>query len=58
MVTIKLTEKEAETLRQHWCNNLNYGVNGTFGNGEEYDDKREFKRAEKILEKIDKAMEE
>ena len=37
MIIIKLTKKEAEILHEHWFTNLNYGMYGTFGDGENFD---------------------
>jgi len=55
MVTIKLTKKEAETLQNHWLTNLNYGMYGTFGDGENFDDVKEYERAKRINTKIREA---
>lgn len=55
-ITLKLTEKEAVTLYNHFAQNIQYGVSGTFGDGSDYNDIKEFNSAKKILEKIGKAI--
>lgn len=49
---MNLTKHELQVLITHWERNLDYGVGGTFGDGEKFDSKADFKTAERILEKL------
>ena len=58
MIIIKLTEKQANILQEHWYRNLEYGIYGTFGDGKNYDSVGEYKIAKTINKKINKAISE
>ena len=58
MITIKLTKKQANILQEHWCRNLEHGMYGTFGDGENFDNIGEYKIARTINKKINKAISE
>ena len=58
MITIKLTTKQANILQEHWYRNLEYGMHGTFGDGENFNNVGEYKIAKTINKKINKAISE
>ena len=57
-IKISFTQKEYDILRRHWNRNLNYGVGGTFGNGEDFvndeneKDISDYRIAQKIAKKL------
>lgn len=54
-IKIELTPEQLRVLTEHWGRNINYGVNGTFGDGERLDDSDEYKTADAIMEILFKA---
>ncbi len=55
-IQIELTKKEAGILRRHFSQDISYQSGGTFGDGEKLDPPTEYKKAQEVLYKIEKAM--
>jgi hypothetical protein len=55
-ITIELSKKDLAILCKHFSQDIGYGVGGTFGDGENWDNKAEFNRANVILRKLEEAL--